>query len=365
MRTAIVILNWNTREYLERFIPGVIESANDAQIIVADNGSTDDSVSFLRQHFPSVRLICLDKNYGFTGGYNKSLELLKNEGFEYYVLLNTDIELPKHWLEPLIELMDTNPDCGACAPKLHSWQNRDMFEYAGAAGGYIDMFGYPFCRGRVLKMTEKDTGQYDGSIKNVFWATGACLVVRAKLFHLLGGLDSRFFAHMEEIDLCWRLQLRGYRICVVPQSTVWHLGGGTLPKNSPWKLKLNYRNCLLMLENNLALSYSLEIYRKGTSIIKSARYALIKARFMITLRMVLDGISALVYLISGKTDFFKSVLKAHSEYKKQRLILNVKDIEKYLKEYGDKALIRGWFRHWIIPLAIIKKDNIRNIVRKI
>lgn len=178
--------------------------------------------------FPEVRRIPLDENYGFTGGYNRALRKIDAE---YYVLLNSDIEVTDGWLRPLIDVMDNNPDIGACAPKLHSWYDRDNFEYAGAAGGYIDSLGFPFCRGRIMKMVEKDSGQYDKQ-SDVLWATGACLMVRSSLFHKLGGLDDRFFAHMEEIDLCWRMQLEGYRIHIVPESVVYHLGGGTLPQNS-------------------------------------------------------------------------------------------------------------------------------------
>ena len=257
MKTAIVILNWNTPDYLKKFLPGVLAAAGcgkdggpegaEAEVIVADNASEDISASVMKCFFPKVRFIRLDRNYGFTGGYNRALEQLQYDGFRYYLLMNTDIEVQEGFLEPLVDFMERNPDCGACAPKLHSYQDRDMFEYAGAAGGYIDRYGYPFCRGRVMNTVEKDEGQYDGGAKNIFWATGACMMVRAEIFHETGGFDDRFFAHMEEIDLCWRMQLSGYRICSVPDSVAWHIGGGTLPATSPFKLRLNYRNNLAML----------------------------------------------------------------------------------------------------------------------
>lgn len=236
MRTAVVILNWNTKEYLERFLPGLLASATDGtEIIVADSASTDGSMEMLSEKFPTVRQIRLDKNYGFTGGYNRAFkavcELPDAGDLEYFVLINSDIEVPQDWLKPLTDWMDSHPDCAACAPKLHSWYEKDSFEYAGAAGGMLDRFGYPFCRGRVLKRVEKDNGQYDSPAK-VFWATGACLMVRKTEYSKMVGLDDRFFAHMEEIDLCWRLQLEGKNIFVVPQSVVWHLGGGTLPNDS-------------------------------------------------------------------------------------------------------------------------------------
>ena len=256
MKTAVVILNWNTRDFLRQFLPGLIASCEgrDAEVIVADNGSTDGSPEVLTAEFPHVRQIRLDANYGFTGGYNRALA---QTDAELFVLINSDIEVTPDWLDPLTAWMDSHPDCGACAPKLHAWQDRKRFEYAGAAGGLIDAWGYPFCRGRVLKRVETDTGQYDTPAE-VLWATGACLMVRRTVWEHFGGLDDRFFAHMEEIDLCWRMQLEGWKVQVVPQSVVYHVGGGTLPADSPWKLELNFRNNLLLLENNLARTYTLE-----------------------------------------------------------------------------------------------------------
>ena len=257
MKTAIVILNWNGKHFLEKFLPGLADSISggteQTEIIVADNGSTDGSLEFLSETFPSIHTITFDRNYGFTGGYNRALRQIDAQ---YYILLNSDIEITDGWLEPLVEWMDTHPFCGACAPKLLSYADREMFEYAGAAGGMIDRYGYPFCKGRILKMTEKDYGQYDEP-EDVLWASGACLMVRADIYRKTGGLDERFFAHQEEIDLCWRIQLEGYNVTVIPESKVFHVGGGTLQNGSPWKLMLNYRNNLLMLSNNLAKTYSL------------------------------------------------------------------------------------------------------------
>ena len=348
MKTAVVILNWNTKEFLEKFLPGVLESAGkDAEVIVADSGSTDGSMEMMKEKFPEVRRIELGENLGFTGGYNKALSEL--DGFEYFVLLNSDIEVTKRWLGPLVEWMDSHPECGACAPKLLSWQRRDHFEYAGAAGGMIDKFGYPFCRGRVLKMVELDYGQYNEP-KEVFWASGACLMIRSKLFREAGGLDSRFFAHMEEIDLCWRLQLSGYSIWIVPESEVFHLGGGTLPANSPQKIRLNFRNNLLMLENNLAKTYGLQ---SGDDH-KACR----AARIMIAKRMVLDGLSALIYAISGKFSWFEAVVRAHREYRELRRKATPEDVGKYLQEWYGKAEIRGIYDGSILWTALIKGNKV-------
>ena len=299
MKTAVVILNWNTKGFLEKFLPGLVASVEglDAEVIVADNASTDGSVALLEQEFPQVQRICFDRNYGFTGGYNRALDRVEAK---YFVLINSDIEVPKGWLAPLVDYMDAHPECGICGPKLLSYSNRDTFEYAGAAGGYIDRYGYPFCRGRVLGKVAKDHGQYD-TIEDVFWVSGACLMVRSRLWKALGGLDDRFFAHMEEIDLCWRAQLAGSRVTAIPASTVWHVGGGTLPQGSPFKLKLNFRNSLLMLDKNLPATIG-----RG------------KARARIFTRKVLDGFAAFAYLCTFKWNSFKAVWDAHREYRRLR-----------------------------------------------
>ena len=307
MRTAVVILNWNTREYLGRFLPPLLDSLQglDAGVVVADNASTDGSRELLAERFPQVRTILLNDNYGFTGGYNRAFAQLDEP--EYLVLLNSDIEVPAGWLEPLVAWMDAHPDYAACGPKLHAlvpegngFRRTDRFEYAGAAGGLLDRYGFPFCRGRVLKRTERDEGQYDLP-KDALWVSGACLLVRARCWQELGGLDERFFAHMEEIDLCWRAWLAGWRVGVVPQSCVYHLGGGTLVPASPFKLKLNFRNGLLLLENNLPATVG-------------AR----RARGRIRMRKILDCAAAIVYLLSGKTENARAVLDAHLEYRELR-----------------------------------------------
>ncbi len=243
-KTAIVILNWNGAKMLRQYLPSVLQySRDEATVYVADNASADDSLELLRQHFPEVQLILLEKNWGFADGYNKALAQIDAE---YYLLLNSDIEVTHHWLTPLVEFMDSHPDVAACQPKLLSIFERDKFEYAGACGGYLDRYGYPFCRGRLFETVENDDGQYDTPAE-VLWATGAALLIRARIYNNVGGLDGRFFAHNEEIDLCWRIRLLGYKIYCLPDSVIYHVGGGTLPKSNPMKTFLNFRNNLTML----------------------------------------------------------------------------------------------------------------------
>ena len=289
MKVKIVILNWNGRAHLERFLPSVVAHSGEASVVVADNGSNDDSVPFLCEHYPQVELLQLDQNYGFAEGYNRALSRIEAD---CYVLLNSDVEVEEGWLNPLVARLAADEKVAALAPKIISYERKSDFEYAGAAGGFIDCFGYPFCRGRILDTIEKDQGQYD-TAREVFWASGACMVVRADLFHKLGGFDGDFFAHMEEIDLCWRMQLAGYRVMVEPRSRVFHLGGGTLPNNSARKLYLNYRNNLSMLFKNLS------------------RRSLLPVLFA---RMVLDGMSAMVFLLQRRPDFFKVVFRAHMDF---------------------------------------------------
>ena len=242
-RLSVVILNWNGRRHLERYLPSVVaHTEGDAEVIVADNGSTDDSLQWLRLTYPEIRVIRLDRNYGFAGGYNRAL---KSVDSEYVLLLNSDVEVTAGWWQPLVEVLDSEGDVAAVAPKLLSDTERTKFEYAGAAGGFIDYLGYPFCRGRILSCVEEDCGQYDDR-RDIFWASGAALCCRREAFEQVGGFDDDFFAHMEEIDLQWRMQLAGWRIVVEPRSTVYHLGGGTLPASSR-KIFLNHRNNLAML----------------------------------------------------------------------------------------------------------------------
>ena len=357
MKTAVVILNYNTEGFLRAFLPRLIhsvENVDGAEVIVADNDSSDDSLAVMEEMFPQVKTIVFDKNHGFTGGYNKAFEQIDSE---YFVLINSDIDITDGWLQPLIDWMDTHPECGACAPKLHSWQDREKFEYAGAAGGYIDKFGYPFCRGRVLRRVQTDAGQYD-SPADVFWATGACLLVRSSVYRKLGGLDNRFFAHMEEIDLCWRMQLEGYKVTVVPQSLVYHVGGGTLPATSPFKLFLNFRNNLLMLDNNLAKTFALEELHNGCSALKAARKGLRRADRRIGMRMWLDRLSAAVYLMTFRIKCFESVCKAHKEYRAKTVRLDAGQIAAYLQNASAKATVKGMYKKWIVLRSMLKGANI-------
>lgn len=289
-RTAVVILNWNGRQHLEQFLPSVVaHTPQQVRIIVADNGSTDDSVAFLAQYYPAIEIIRLERNYGFAEGYNRALEQVDTE---FFILLNSDVEVTAGWVEPLVATLTNNRSIAAVAPKLRSYGNRDHFEYAGAAGGYIDVLGYPFCRGRILSTLEQDKGQYN-SAQEVFWASGAAFCCRADVFRMLGGFDADFFAHMEEIDLCWRMQLQGYKIMVEPHSTVYHLGGGTMPNESPRKLYLNYRNNLSML----------------------FKCAPTWQRILVAVaRPVADMLSALIYLLRGDKALAKATVEAYKDF---------------------------------------------------
>ena len=322
MDTAVVILNWNGLSMLQAYLPTLIARTTcpGAFIVVADNGSTDGSVEWLADNHPEIRLIRFDRNYGFTGGYNRALREIDAD---YYVLLNSDIEVGPGWLDPLAGWMEEHPEVGICQPKVLSMAERDRFEYAGAAGGFIDRYGYPFCRGRILSNIEKDHGQYDEP-EECFWATGACMMVRSSLYHHLGGLDDSFFAHMEEIDFCWRAKLLGYQVWCVPASTVWHVGGGTLPNNSPRKLYFNYRNNLLMLYKNLP---------------ERIRWR------RIFVRMILDGLSAIVYLVTGRWSFFKAVWNAHRDYRRMRRDEDPSPFEEERNNIGlyDRSIVLRFF----------------------
>ena len=293
MKVAVVILNYNGASMLSRFLPSVIEYSQGAEIVVADNGSTDDSVPVIERDFPAVRLVQLDKNYGFADGYNRALAQVEAE---YYLLLNSDVEVTQGWIVPLLTFMEQNPAAVACQPKILSYNHKERFEYAGASGGFIDRYGYPYCRGRVFDTVEVDNGQYD-DVCRVFWATGAAMMVRSDAFRNAGGLDGRFFAHMEEIDLCWRMLARGGEIYVVPQSTVYHVGGATLNKSNPRKTFLNFRNNLLMLYKNLPAD---------------------ELRRVMCIRALLDYVAALKFLLTGAWGDFKAVLRARCEYRRMR-----------------------------------------------
>ncbi|MGM9746740.1 MAG: glycosyltransferase family 2 protein [Paludibacteraceae bacterium] len=287
MKTAVVILNYNGETLLRTLLPTVVAHSPQAEVIVADNASTDGSLNLLRQTFPQVRIIALSENYGFAEGYNRALAQVDAD---YFVLLNSDVEVTAHWLEPLLDYMNCHVDVAACQPKIMSYTDRTKFEYAGACGGYIDALGYPFCRGRILSTVESDNGQYD-DVADVFWASGACLLMRADKFREAGGLDGRFFAHMEEIDLCWRMQARGNRIVCVPQSTVYHIGAKTLAKEHPMKTYLNFRNNLLMIYKNAA-----------------------SASTILAARLVLDWVAALHLLCQGKWQNVVAVLRAQKDF---------------------------------------------------
>ncbi|MDR1973933.1 MAG: glycosyltransferase family 2 protein [Bacteroidales bacterium] len=295
VKVATVILNWNGKHFLEKFLP-VLLSCNTqerSEIIIADNASTDESVSFLKNNYPNIRIIENSFNEGFAGGYNTALKQVEAE---YYILLNSDIEVTPHWIEPIIEMMDNDKKIAAVQPKILSYYEKEKFEYAGAAGGFIDYLGYPFCRGRIFANTEKDEHQYD-NVCEIFWATGAAIFVRAEVYHSLGGLDRDFFAHQEEIDFCWRAKNNGYKIMYCPNSTIYHIGGGTLPKSSARKTYLNFRNNFALLYKNLPKNKFLKIF---------------------FLRFPLDILAAFSFLAKGNLAEFFAVFKAFRDFLKMR-----------------------------------------------
>lgn len=297
MKVAVVILNWNGEQMLRDFLPSVVahsvlpESLGEAVVYVADNGSTDHSLRLLADSFPSVRTIAFSQNYGFADGYNKAFEPIDAE---YAILLNSDVEVTPGWLHPLVQYMDAHPQVAACQPKLMAYHQKDAFEYAGAMGGFIDCYGYPYCRGRIFDTVEKDHGQYDADVP-LLWATGACLMVRLAVYKEVGGLDGRFFAHMEEIDLCWRLRCRGYEVRSVASSVVYHVGGATLNAGHPRKTFLNFRNNLLMLYKNLPAG---------------------KLRSVLFVRTLLDYVAATMFMLKGEWGSAKAVFRARREYRK-------------------------------------------------
>lgn len=292
MKTAVVILNWNGVNMLKTYLAGVERNSGDATIYVADNASTDDSVEYLKANHPECKLILLDRNYGFAKGYNKALEQVDAE---YYVLLNSDIRVTENWLSPLLSFMDAHPEVAACQPKLLSEADHSSFEYAGACGGMLDRFGYPFCRGRIFETVEKDHGQYDTPME-ILWATGAALLIRSRDYWEQDGLDGRFFAHNEEIDLCWRLTIAGRKIYCLPESYVYHVGGGTLPKGNPMKTYLNFRNNLTMLYKCLPDS---------------------QLRSVMFMRWILDYVAAFQMLILQRNvGDFKAVIRGRRAFNK-------------------------------------------------
>jgi GT2 family glycosyltransferase len=293
LKTSVVILNWNGKKLLEQFLPSVLQhsSNEECDVVVADNNSSDDSLEFLRTHYPGLPVIVLDKNYGFAEGYNKALQQLNTE---YIVLLNSDVETTPDWVKPLVSYMDMHPEVAAVQPKIRAYKQKDRFEYAGASGGFIDRYGYPFCRGRILEVVEEDRGQYDTEIP-VFWATGACLCIRKKEYAEAGGLDGRFFAHMEEIDLCWRLNARGRKIMCIPSSIVYHVGGASLNQDNPKKMYLNFRNNLLMIYKNIPRRIFYSTF---------------------TIRLFFDILACLRLLLKGNFHSARAVIDAYRDFLK-------------------------------------------------
>ena len=321
---SIVILNWNGRKYLEQFVPFVLSSTyTNFEVVVIDNASTDDSLKFLALNYPQVKIIRHAINLGFAKGYNEGLKQIQSD---YYVLLNSDVEVQPGWIEPVINLMETDVSIAACQPKILQYKNREYFEYAGAAGGWLDYLGYPFAKGRLFDVCEKDEGQFNEPAP-IFWASGAAMFVRAKIYHESGGLDEFFFAHQEEIDLCWRLQLMGYKIYACPQSTVYHVGGGTLPKGNARKVYLNFRNNLMMMAKNMPAG---------------------EALWKISYRFLLDAVSAFKSLLAGEGTYFVAVIKAHFAFLNWLFFYNKKNKpltknKPSLSGYLHKSIVWNYF----------------------
>lgn len=333
-QVSVIILSWNSQSWLQKFLPGLKANtpSDRADIIVVDNSSTDGTVDWLSAKHPEIILRVLDQNYGYAGGYKIAIQGIETK---YVVLLNSDVEVTPGWIDQLISFMDEHPLAGAVAPKIRSFNDRESFEYAGAAGGWIDRYGYPFCRGRLFNSIERDNGQYEQPAR-VFWASGACLMLRTDAYRISGELDPLFFAHMEEIDLCWRLHSHGYEVWYTPDSLIFHVGGGTLPNESPEKLYLNFRNNLLLLRKNLP----------------PHRHARI-----LWVRKILDGIAAFQYLLKGKPKFFRSVLIAHRDFNR----LWKKEYNQYSgPAYPVPAQLDGWYNQSIVAAFFIagkKKFN--------
>jgi hypothetical protein len=319
VKTAVVILNWNGRKFLEQFLPSVVQhTPSTTEVIVADNASSDDSVSWVEANYPSVRIIRNNENGGFAKGYN---DALRNVDADYFVLLNSDVEVTENWLEPVVSMMDNDAKLAACQPKIRAFHEKEKFEYAGAAGGFIDKWGYPFCRGRIFDSYETDQGQYDNSCE-IFWATGACLFIRAAAWREAEGLDEDFFAHMEEIDLCWRLRNRGWKVMYCGASTVFHVGGGTLSKQSARKTFLNFRNNLeLMLKNHAPGWLFLKIF----------------------LRMVIDGIASVKFALTGDLAHGWAVLRAHFSFygRLPKTIRKRKKLKSQISKYATASIYEG------------------------
>ncbi len=328
-KVSIVILNWNGRKYLEQFLPSVLlTNYANYEVIVADNGSADDSISFLETHYAGIRLIRFTENYGFAKGYN---EALKQVQADYYVLLNSDAEVQPGWLQPMINLLESDKKIAACQPKILSYKNKTMFEYAGAAGGWLDKYGYPFAKGRVFDICEEDKGQYDQT-EPIFWASGAALFIRPSVFHEMKGFDEYFFAHQEEIDLCWRIQLAGYKIYSCSSSVVYHVGGGTLPRGNSLKTYLNFRNNRIMMSKNLPLSRKL---------------------WVMPARNFLDGVSAWKGLLTGDGGYFIAILRAQLAFIKWWLFYQKKSLFPVTK----KGTLSGYLQKNMVWEHFAKKKK--------
>lgn len=319
-RVAVIILNWNGENLLREFLPSVMKNTNLdlGRVVVVDNHSTDGSWIRLEQEFPDVERVLFEDNFGFAGGYNRAIEMIEAE---YVVLLNSDVEVAPGWLEPLVAVLDRDERVAAVQPKILAYRDKKKFEYAGAAGGYIDYLGFPFCRGRVMDTTEQDDGQYDDEV-DVFWATGASLCIRRDVYRAVGGLDEAFFAHMEEIDLCWRLKNGGYTLKVVPSSVVYHLGGGSLPMNHPRKLFLNYRNNLLMLHKNLCAKQRKKIF-----------FA----------RVLLDTMAGGLFLLKGQWSNTRSVIRAYKAFREMRKAYPVPESSMSLSGIYPRSIVLDYF----------------------
>lgn len=328
-KVSVVVLNWNGAEMLRQFLPSVLQysQGEEIEVCVADNASTDASREVLRTEFPEVRVIELDQNYGFAEGYNRALEQVEAT---YVVLLNSDVEVTPYWLDPLVAYMDVHSEVAACQPKLLSHREKSRFEYAGAAGGYIDRYGYPFCRGRIFDVVEEDEGQYD-TVRSVLWATGAALFIRLEAYREAGGLDGRFFAHMEEIDLCWRLRSRGWKLVCVPKSVVYHVGAATLKKENPQKTFLNFRNNLIMLYKNLPEK---------------------ELNHVLFVRSVLDRIAVLMFYLKGDKGNASAVLRARREFQQVRYSFAASRIDNMMKSTDEEIPER-------VSFSILLKFHLR------
>ncbi|MDE6006771.1 MAG: glycosyltransferase family 2 protein [Muribaculaceae bacterium] len=329
-RLGVIILNWNGLSLLQKFIPAAADFtiSPDADLIVADNGSDDGSIEWLRSNFPEVKVIELGKNYGFAEGYNRAIARLD---YPYVTLLNSDVEVTPDWWKPILEFLEKNPDVGAVQPKILSYKNKKMFEYAGAAGGYLDALGYPFCRGRLFDVVEEDRGQYDGPAVDVAWASGACITMPRSIYLALGGLDARFFAHMEEIDLCCRVWLAGYRVCAISDSAVYHVGGASLNQGNPQKTYLNFRNNLLLLHKNLPR-------KRGRNVLFRRRLA--------------DTLAFGMFLLKGDMANASAVLRAHRDFRRMRRLYNT------FPDRDILATLPGARRHAVIARHLLRRRSL-------